>query len=122
MAIANGLRSEWPVRNAQSHKANIVIAINDTVAKMTGGLSRIRWKDRLNHIPVVMASKAQNPATTTAKRSLSTRLLAVNDLFIEQYCYSLAGTGLDNRGSPPGKASRGTTLSRKASRPSRWPR
>jgi predicted TIM-barrel fold metal-dependent hydrolase len=42
-AIANGLRSAWPVRNAQSHKARIVIAINDTVAKMTGDLSRVRW-------------------------------------------------------------------------------
>jgi len=77
MAIANGLRSAWPVRNAQSHRATIVIAINDTVARMRGDLSRVRWKERLNHIPVMMASKAQNPATTVAKRNLSTRLLAL---------------------------------------------
>src|SRR5919107_215476 len=119
-AIANGLRSAWPVRNAQSHNATIVSAINDTVAKMTEGLSRVRWKDRLNHIPVVMASKAQNPATTAAKRNLSTRLLAFNDVFPERYGYSLAEPGFDHRGSPLGKGSRGTSLSRKASRPARW--
>ena len=108
MAIANGLRSAWHIRNAQSHNATIVSATNDTVARMTGGLSRVRWKDRLNHIRVVMASKAQTPATTAAKRNISTRLLVVMVLFLEPFGYSLAGIVIDHQGSLLVKAPRFT--------------